>query len=194
MKKITLIGDSIRMGYEPTVRKELEGVADVWAPESNCQHTVNVLLHFNEWVVLRKPDILHMGAGAWDVRNVLRGVPGNIVPLEAYRANVARLLGLAKRFVNEKVIWATITPMNIAQNFETHAPTGHPGRTEGDIELYNAAAVEECRAAGVEVNDLYAVVQANHPNVIRSKDGVHYTPEGSVVLGKQVANVIRKHL
>jgi lysophospholipase L1-like esterase len=194
MKKIILIGDSIRMGYEPTVREQLAGVADVWAPEPNCQHTANLLLYFNEWVALKKPDILHMAAGGWDVRNVLRGVPGNVIPLEAYRANVARLLGLAKQFVKEKIIWATITPMNIKQNFDSHAPTGHPGRTEGDVELYNAAAVEECRTAGVEVNDLYAFVQANRPEVIRSKDGVHYTPEGSALMGRHVANLIRKHL
>lgn len=194
MKKVVLIGDSIRMGYEPTVREQLAGMADVWAPEPNCQHTVNVLLNFNEWVALKKPDILHLAAGGWDVRNVLRGVPGNVVPLEAYRENIARLLALAKQFVKEKIIFATITPMDIAQNFAHHAATGHPGRTEGDIELYNAAATAECHKAGIEINDLYQFVEANNPAAIRLTDGVHYTPEGYALMGKHVAGLIRKHL
>jgi lysophospholipase L1-like esterase len=194
MKTITLLGDSIRMGYQSTVCKQLNGVADVWSPEPNCQHTVNVLLNFTEWVAKRPPDILHLNAGAWDLRNVLRGEAGNVVPIDPYRQNVARLLALGKRFAKQKLIWATITPINMEQNFAHHAATGHPARTEGDIEAYNAVAVEECRKAGVEVNDLYQFVQDHEPAKIRSTDGVHYTPEGYALLGQHVAGVLRAHL
>jgi len=194
MKKVVLIGDSIRMGYQATVRKELDGLADVWSPEPNCQHTVNVLLNFTEWVVKNQPDILHIAAGGWDVRNVLRGVPGNIVPLKHYQENVARLLALSKQVAKDKVIWALITPMNIKQNFDHHAATGHPARTEGDIERYNAAAIEECHKAGVEINDLYHFVETHHPENIRDKDGVHYSEEGYALMGKHVAGIIKKYL
>ena len=96
MKKLVLIGDSIRMGYEATVRTELAGLADIWTPAENGQHTVNLLLRFYEWVVQQKPDVLHINAGLWDTRNVIRGQPGNIVPLEIYRLNVRRLLAYCK--------------------------------------------------------------------------------------------------
>ncbi len=194
MKKIILIGDSIRMGYEPTVRQELEGIADVWAPEVNGQHSVNLLLQFNEWVAKREPDILHINAGLWDLRNVMRGAAGNVVPVEAYRQNVARLLDLAKQHVKSKIIWATSTPVNIAHNLANHAATGHPGRSEGDVERYNAAATAVCREAGIEINDLYDFVQTHDPNAIRLPDGVHYTLEGYALLGRHVADLIRKHL
>ena len=36
MKKIVLIGDSIRMGYESTVRAEFQSVADVWAEQERA--------------------------------------------------------------------------------------------------------------------------------------------------------------
>ncbi|WP_257968099.1 hypothetical protein [Peribacillus deserti] len=36
MKKVLLLGDSIRMGYEPFVREALEGKAEVTAPEENA--------------------------------------------------------------------------------------------------------------------------------------------------------------
>lgn len=39
--EIVLIGDSIRMGYEPVVRAALAGRATVWGPETNGGHTVN---------------------------------------------------------------------------------------------------------------------------------------------------------
>lgn len=87
MKKVVLLGDSIRMGYEASVRESLAEEAFVWAPSDNGQHTVNLLLNFWAWVVPQQPDVLHLNAGLWDTRRVIRGVAGNVVPLEAYRAN-----------------------------------------------------------------------------------------------------------
>ena len=37
MKKIVLIGDSIRMGYDKYVKEALDGVADVYYPGENCR-------------------------------------------------------------------------------------------------------------------------------------------------------------
>ena len=190
MKRVCLIGDSIRMGYEPTVRKELADVADIFAPTENGQHTVNLLLHFYEWIQQKNPAVVHIAAGGWDVRNVIRGVAGNIVPLEAYRQNVDRLLTLIQTHTRATTIWATITPMNIAANFKHHEATGHPGRTEGDIERYNAAAMEVARAHGVPVNDIYAVVQREGKEQMLCPDGVHLNADGYEKLGKIVAQKI----
>jgi len=192
MKKLVLIGDSIRMGYEATVRTELAGLADIWTPAENGQHTVNLLLRFTEWVVQQKPDVLHINAGLWDTRNVIRGQPGTIVPLEIYRLNVRRLLAYCKANA-AKVIWATMTPIDQAKNLATHAATGIPARQAPDIALYNQAAVEECHAAGVPVNDLHAFIKDGREN-LRSDDGVHYTGDGYAQLGRRVASVLREYL
>lgn len=191
MKRVCLIGDSIRMGYEPTVRKELADVAEIFAPTENGQHTVNLLLHFYDWIGQKNPDLVHIAAGAWDVRNVLRGVPGNIVPLEEYRKNVDRLLTLIKQHTHAKIIWALITPMDIPANFKHHEATGHPGRTEGDIERYNAAANEVAKAHNVTINDLYTAVLNEGKAKMVCSDGVHLVPEGYEKLGKIVAQKIR---
>jgi lysophospholipase L1-like esterase len=182
MKRVCLIGDSIRQGYEPTVRRELASVADIFAPAENGQHTVNLLLNFYNWIQQKDPDVVHIAAGGWDVRNVVRGEPGNVVPLDHYRQNVAR------------TIWATITPMDMAANFANHAATGHPARTAGDIEQYNAAAVAVCREQGVAVNDLYDVVDGHGPRTLLSPDGVHLDDAGYELLGKLVARKIRETL
>lgn len=36
MKNVVLIGDSIRIGYDKTIKSELEGKANVFFPEENC--------------------------------------------------------------------------------------------------------------------------------------------------------------
>jgi hypothetical protein len=38
MKKLVLIGESIRMGYAQYVTEELGEEAIVWWPEDNCRH------------------------------------------------------------------------------------------------------------------------------------------------------------
>ena len=37
MKKLLFIGGSIRMGYDKSVKKTLEGMANVIFPEENCR-------------------------------------------------------------------------------------------------------------------------------------------------------------
>ena len=46
-------------------------------------------------------------------------------------------------------------------------------------------------ALGVEIDDLYAVTMQSNPNEIVKPDGVHFTDEGSVLLGKVVADFLR---
>lgn len=191
MKKVVLLGDSIRLGYESTVKKELAGLAEVWSPTDNGQHTLNLLLNFWSWVQQQQPDILHLNAGLWDVRNVLRGQPDNLVPLDQYRQNLQRLLQLAAQTTRARIIWATTTPVDIAHNMQHHAATGHPGRTEGDVERYNAAALEITTQLGIPVNDLHALVLREGKANMLCPDGVHMTDAGYTLLGHAVAEKIR---
>ena len=48
MKRIVLIGDSIRMGYQEKVHEQLADWADVWAPEENGGDSEKVLAHLDE--------------------------------------------------------------------------------------------------------------------------------------------------
>jgi hypothetical protein len=50
MKKVVLIGDSIRIGYQPFVQKKLEGKIEVIGPQVNCRHSLWALDHFADWV------------------------------------------------------------------------------------------------------------------------------------------------
>ena len=48
MKKVVLIGDSIRKGYQPKVQEKLNGEVEVWGPQDNCRHSLWALDHFPE--------------------------------------------------------------------------------------------------------------------------------------------------
>ena len=68
MKRVVLIGDSIRMGYQATACRELEGLAEVWKPEQNGGTTQKVLENLDEWAIAQKPDIVHVNCGLHDLR------------------------------------------------------------------------------------------------------------------------------
>ena len=50
MKKVVLIGDSIRLGYEKFVKDSLEGVAEVFSPDENCRFTLYLMRYIHEYI------------------------------------------------------------------------------------------------------------------------------------------------
>ena len=50
MKNLLLIGDSIRLGYDKSVKKTLDGRANVIFPEENCRFASYVLRYFHEYI------------------------------------------------------------------------------------------------------------------------------------------------
>ncbi|MCI6734265.1 MAG: hypothetical protein MR437_04210, partial [Clostridiales bacterium] len=73
MKKVTLLGDSIRqIGYGKTVAEELrkEGI-EVFQPEENCRfskYTLRMLFDYKEQIA--GSDVIHWNNGLWDVSDL----------------------------------------------------------------------------------------------------------------------------
>ena len=65
---VVLIGDSIRMGYQPFVTEALAGEAEIWAPEENGGDSRNVPAHLEAWVIARAPHTVHVNCGLHDVK------------------------------------------------------------------------------------------------------------------------------
>lgn len=183
--QIVLIGDSIRMGYQETVRRELEPGIRVRSPEPNGGHSRNVLDHLDAWVLDRPPDAAHLNCGLHDLaKSFDSGLPR--VPLEEYGRNVARLLDRVQG-AGILPVWATITPVDEV----LHHRNKSFDRFEADVEAYNEAALEAAEAAGVAVNDLFGVVEAAGRDRLLRDDGVHFSDEGSRLLGEAVAAFVR---
>lgn len=186
MPLIVLIGDSIRMGYQSFVQEELRDEAEVWGPTQNGGTSSNVLAHLEEWVISRDPDVVHLNCGLHDIKKEF-GAENNNIPLEEYRKNVERILRTILENTSAKVIWAMTTPVNERRHHETKGFD----RFETDVEAYNREATQIAQELGVRINNLYEVVMKSGRDRLLQKDGVHFTEEGSALLGRAVAEAVR---
>ncbi len=191
MKQVVLIGDSIRMAYQATVAGELADVATVWGPDENCGTSQRTRERLREWVLDRKPDLVHYNNGLHDLARdpnedgvCDRPRVGGNDYLENLRHSIGAIVDCGA-----KVIFALTTPVNE----QWHRRKGFD-RLESDVENYNRIASALMKEMGVPVNDLHAFVTATGRDEMLKDDGVHYDEANSAVIGREVARVIREHL
>lgn len=187
MKRVVLIGDSIRMGYQETVRTELGNSADVWGPKQNGGTSEKVLSRLDHWAITREPDVLHINCGLHDLKREF-GQAAAAIPPDVYEQNVRTIMTRARRETDAIVVWALTTPVNQ----EWHHKNKSFDRFEADVSTYNALAANIARDLDIVVNDLFAVVTAEGRDGLLLADGVHFTPEGYALLGRRVADCIRE--
>ena len=185
---IVLIGDSIRMGYQDHVASQLAGRAEVWVPKENGGDSRNVLAHLDQWVFSRQPDLVHVNCGLHDLKRAF-GAESE-VPLAEYEGNVRQILQRLQRELNGAVVWASTTPVD--ENWH-HQNKGFD-RLEADVGAYNAAARAVAEDLDVPIDDLFAVVEREGKARLLTQDGVHFTEEGSQLLGRAVAGCVWGHL
>lgn len=177
MKKVILLGDSIRMNYESTVKEILKDKFDVWSPEDNCRYTPHLLrMLFDYRPQIEGADIIHWNAGHWDLCDILPG--GHFTDPAVYVQNLERIASILKTY-GRRVIFATTTPVNDA----------NPYNNNSTIALYNKLAIDALTPMGIEINDLNALVSTDIDKYI-CEDLIHLTDEGIALCGKRVAEVI----
>lgn len=186
MKKVVLIGDSIRQGYEKYVRLALDGVAEVYSPQDCCRFASYVLRYVANWKgevgCGSDVDVVHWNAGLWDCLHMVDGKPHT--PVDEYKAYLARIHAvLCTIFPNAKQIFATSTAV-LEERY-----TGVYVRFNREIEEYNAAAIEVLTPLGVQINDLYGLTAGI--DEIHYSDMTHFnTKEGAQLLTQRVAGCI----
>lgn len=188
MKRVMLLGDSIRMSYQPLVAERLAGEAEVWGPDENCQFSLYTLSALPRWLgQFQEPDVVHWNNGIHDVGHNPNRAPVQI-PLEVYRGNVEFILRqlLAAR---ARVVWATMTPVHPERPFRGDQWSW---RNE-EIDAYNAAALEVMTAQGIAVNDLHGLVAAEVDGLL-SDDQLHLSGEGMARCADAVTAAVRRHL
>ena len=191
MKKILLIGDSIRKGYDKYVRSAFEGIAEVYYPDDNCRFASYILRHIADWKdelgCGDDVDLVHWNAGLWDDLVLLDGK--NHTPIEAYRENVGRVCDIIEiLFPKAKMIFATSTPV-LEKGFGAY----HFKRYNRDTEMYNSAASEIVLQHGGIINDLYDKLDGT-PSEYHSDQTHYYTKEGTRLITDQVTACIEKFL
>lgn len=186
MKKILLLGDSIRLGYDNYVKESLKNVAEVYFPEENCGYGTNVLRKLHAWtdsLGLYEADAVHFNVGHWDTVRIYGD--DCITRPEVYRDNLERIIKRIKfLFPNAKIIFATSTPC-----IESGFIADFEMRYDTDIIKYNKIACEVMEKYGVIVNDLYKLLE-DKPESYHSDQTHYYTPEATVLMGDKVADVL----
>ena len=185
MKNLLLIGDSIRAGYDKSVKRSLEGKANVIFPAENCRFAAYVLRYFHEYLNGVKGtdiDVIHWNAGLWDCLRLFEEEPQT--PIEIYAYYIERIcLRIKKLCPDAKVIFATSTGVlseKMSKDFK---------RYNEEIEKYNAVAISIVTKYGFEVNDLYAV-STSLPESAHSDPVHYYTPMGTEAFTKQVLSFV----
>lgn len=193
--KVTLIGDSIRMGYQPYVALYLMDKALFWGPEEDCKHSVNILSNTQNWFQNKPADIIHINSGLEDIKVIPAKSRKNLISPDVYADNITRII----KFIHvvqpdSAIIWATTTPV-IDELVQTALEEGRGNAIyNDDVIKYNEVAVKTVTRLGVPVNDLYSFVMDGDPKKIMLDDGVHFSDTGYQFLGEQVANAVEVFL
>lgn len=189
MKKVLLLGDSIRQGYEAYVSMAFEDTAQIFGPKDCGRFAAYTLRYLGVWKAQLKcgeVDLVHWNVGLWDCLTLADGLTQT--ELAVYRDYLHRICnGLDRLFPNAVKVFATSTAV------QEHLYTGLLKRYNRDIEAFNAAAVEVVGEHGVRINDLYAVTR-NAPTEYYS-DSTHFnTKEGTRLVTEPVIACVERTL
>lgn len=186
--KVLLIGDSIRNHYQDEVKEQLGEAYEVMTPQVNCRFSSFVLNSLRFWLAeCPNPDIIHWNAGLWDTA-ILYHEDGCFTALEEYVANMKKILRELKK-TGAVVIFATTTPVSDDKKyFQGPMPPAHDNE---DIIRYNAAVLKAFGREDIIVNDLFTLMNAEK-NLYLKDDKIHPNEEGIKLLGKAVADIIKK--
>ncbi len=191
LPNVLLIGDSISIGYMIPARKQLQGIANVWRPPTNCGPSTTGVNAIDKWLGDRKWDVIHFNFGLHDLKYM---GPNNEnladpaaktshqqVPPDDYAANLTKIAKRLKE-TGATVIWRETTP----------TPEGCKGRVPGDSKKYNEVAAKVMKEIGGIETDAMFEFALKHAE--QRKANVHYSAAGSAKLAEQVARSVKAAL
>ena len=178
MKKIILLGDSIRLSYGNRVRELLGSDYTVWQPEDNCRFAAYTLrMLFDYKAQLEGADVIHFNCGLWDMCDLFGDGP--FTPLEVYAEQMVRIAKILKTYA-PVVIFAATTPPSPKMW----------GHDLDRVRAYSAAAMAALEPLGVLFDDLFTPVAEDIDRMI-SEDYLHASPYGVEILANRVADCIK---
>lgn len=187
-KKVLLLGDSIRLSYQPIVGEILKNKSDVVGPSSNCRFSLYTLTMLDEWLEeLGTPDIVHWNNGLHDIGHNPFRSPVQI-PLDMYISNLQFTLNILKK-TKANIIWATTTPVHPDRPF---TDKDWAWKNE-EISLYNESSLAIMNQYNIPVNDLNSIVGSNIDKYL-SEDKLHLSELGQIKCGQAVAKAVGHYI
>lgn len=214
MKKILLLGDSIRLGYCEFVKEILTGQAEVFYPADNGRFLQYTLRQLQDWktqlnLSSNDIDVIHWNNGLWDCGHLgMGGLTGEdlastakvspdgtcvyeeepLTPPDFYAYLLRRVYQrLRALFPQARVIFALTSSI-----LEEQAPN-FLYRTNAEIREYNKIAQDVLSGFGVEFNDLNTFTAG--PEIARlHRDWVHFNDAGSRLIAEEIAGFLKPYL
>ncbi|WP_390409128.1 SGNH/GDSL hydrolase family protein [Lacticaseibacillus jixiensis] len=191
MKRVLLLGDSIRMGYQDNVKQLLQGDFDVIAPEGNGCDCSSTLWQVNQ--IFKHADapfdVIHWNNGYWDM-NIEAPMQEALHPLDEYVKYLLRLVPLLKAHTTH-LIFANSLPVEREGESVDNSGTGAMIHYQNNwVKAYNKAAEAVMLLDNVPINDLYSLC-LQEPGYYKSPDHLHLNDKGNQVLAEEIATVIR---
>ena len=185
MKKVVLLGDSIRLlGYGKRTAELLGSDITVWQPEDNCRFASSTLRMLYDYAdAIRGADVVHFNCGLWDMCDLFGDGP--FTPLDEYVHTLVRIVRVLKTYIADggRIIFALST-------VPSPDMWGHSWQRVAD---YNAAAVAALEKEGVLFNDLCTPVREDVAHML-SSDLIHLSEQGVEICAGQTAGAIRAAL
>lgn len=193
LPKVVLIGDSIRMGYAPTVIKALEGKATISQPKANGGDSSNVLANLKKWAIDEQPDVVHFNCGIHDTKKDKKSGTFQVPP-EKYEANLRQIVETLRKQTKAKVFFATTTPIHDERAARQREKATYE-LLDASTQQYNEIARRVMKELDVPVDDVRAAVGAGEElGKLMTADGVHFTKSGQEKLGQVVAEFLLPQL
>jgi hypothetical protein len=185
MKKIMLIGDSIRLSYQSKVAKLLSSTSTIVGPEDNCRFSAYTLFNISTWLLDETYDVIHWNNGQWDTCYMPDGKIHTSI--DEYLRTQERIASILQKR-SKRLIFALTTPVwpEMFQNGEIY-----PRRNE-DIKKYNNALVGLLSNFDVEINDLYSPLEKDIKRYI-CDDMVHLSKDGVNLCAKLISNKLQSN-
>ena len=193
MKRVLLLGDSIRMGYDEYVKELLAGEFEVvYDDVDNGRFAAYTLWQANQFFKnYGRFDVVHWNNGYWDM-NAEAPMTEAIHPVDEYVYFLGRILKEIRR--NGAVpVFATTTPIlskEAAAEVTVEGITPFVYDNEW-VRKYNEAAVKFMKSEGVMINDLYALCSEDR-HFYKCPDLLHLTEEGYRRCAEKTAQTIRE--
>lgn len=191
MKKVLLLGDSIRMGYQEKVEELLKDEYKVYYPVDNGRFVSYTLWQANQmFKEYGHFDIVHWNNGYWDM-NIEAPMKEAMTPIDEYTYFLKRIIRLCREN-SDKIIFATTLPVPMQGLSSDVTDTGGNIRYNNDwVRQYNDAAIRVMNEENVFVNDLYSLVLKDE-NFYKCPDKLHLTSQGYNICANMIADIIKE--
>lgn len=172
-KTMLIIGDSISIGYTPTIQN-LKYDYIVEHNMGNAMNSRNGVAKIDEWLAYRKHwDIITFNHGFWDLTPD-DGTGRYFTDENEYRENL--------RTIAKKIKLKTDYPVFI---LITNKPTTEIDFTDAQVQIRNAIARDVMRDENIAVIDLYSFSWGSEINALHlSPKDIHFNEDGYRKLGE----------